>query len=52
MGFTRTELESYIGATVPDLIGPNTRLLIVGINPGLWTAATQTTVGQAFRRAA
>ena len=42
MGFTRTELESYIGATVPDLVGPNTRLLFVGINPGLWTAATQT----------
>ena len=42
MGFTRAELESYIGATVPDLVGPNTRLLFVGINPGLWTAATQT----------
>jgi TDG/mug DNA glycosylase family protein len=42
MGFTRTELESYIGATVPDLVGPKTRLLFVGINPGLWTAATQT----------
>jgi TDG/mug DNA glycosylase family protein len=24
------------------LTGPNTRLLFVGINPGLWTAATQT----------
>lgn len=42
MGFTRAELESYIGATVPDLIGPDLRLLFVGINPGLWTAATQT----------
>jgi len=27
---------------VPDLIGPGLRLLFVGINPGLWTAATQT----------
>jgi TDG/mug DNA glycosylase family protein len=27
---------------VPDLIGPHPLLLIVGINPGLWTAATQT----------
>jgi TDG/mug DNA glycosylase family protein len=27
---------------VPDLIGPDVRLLFVGINPGLWTAATQT----------
>jgi TDG/mug DNA glycosylase family protein len=27
---------------VPDLIGPGLRLLFIGINPGLWTAATQT----------
>jgi len=46
MGFTRAELESFVGATVPDLVGgspdPPLRLLFVGINPGLWTAATQT----------
>ena len=42
MGFSRAELESYVGATVPDLVGPGLRLLFVGINPGLWTAATQT----------
>ena len=42
MGFSRDELESFVGATVPDLIGPGLRLLFVGINPGLWTAATQT----------
>jgi TDG/mug DNA glycosylase family protein len=40
--FTRAELESFRGAEVPDLIGPDLRLLFVGINPGLWTAATQT----------
>jgi TDG/mug DNA glycosylase family protein len=40
--FTRAELESFRGAAVPDLLGPNVRLLFVGINPGLWTAATQT----------
>lgn len=40
--FTRAELESYRGAIVPDLLGPDVRLLFVGINPGLWTAATQT----------
>ncbi|WP_426242111.1 mismatch-specific DNA-glycosylase [Nocardioides sp. LHG3406-4] len=40
--FTRAELESYRGAEVPDLLGPGLRLLFVGINPGLWTAATQT----------
>ena len=42
MGFTREQLESFRGATVPDLIGSRCRLLFVGINPGLWTAATQT----------
>jgi TDG/mug DNA glycosylase family protein len=40
--FTRAELEFYRDATVPDLVGPGLRLLFVGINPGLWTAATQT----------
>ncbi|MCK0089840.1 mismatch-specific DNA-glycosylase [Rhodococcus sp. HNM0563] len=40
MGFTRAELESFRDAVVPDLIGDGCRLLFVGINPGLWTAAT------------
>ncbi len=42
MGFTRAELVAFRDATVPDLIGADLRLLFVGINPGLWTAATQT----------
>ena len=42
MGFSRSELESFVDATVADLVGPGLRLLFVGINPGLWTAATQT----------
>ena len=42
MGFTRAELESYRDATVPDLVGQGLKLLFVGINPGLWTAATLT----------
>ena len=42
MGSTREELESFRNTEVPDLIGPGLRLLFVGINPGLWTAATQT----------
>ena len=42
MGFSRAELEAFRDATVPDLIGPGLRLLFVGINPGLWTAAVQT----------
>ncbi len=45
MGFTRAELESFRDVEVPDLLpapGQPLRLLFVGINPGLWTAATQT----------
>ena len=43
--FSRAELESFRNAVVPDLLpgpGQELRLLFVGINPGLWTAATQT----------
>lgn len=40
MGFTRDELHAFRDRTVPDLVGPGIRLLFVGINPGLWTAAT------------
>jgi TDG/mug DNA glycosylase family protein len=40
--FTRAELDSFRGTEVPDLLGPDVRLLFVGINPGLWTAAVQT----------
>jgi len=39
--FTQAQLASYRGATLPDLAGPHVRLLFVGINPGLWTAAAQ-----------
>jgi len=42
MRFTREELDACIGGSVPDLAGAGMRLLFVGINPGLWTAATQT----------
>jgi TDG/mug DNA glycosylase family protein len=40
--FTRAELDAYAGSVIPDLVGDRTRLLFVGINPGLWTAAVQT----------
>ena len=44
--FSRAELESFRDAVVPDLLptAPDheLKLLFVGINPGLWTAATQT----------
>ena len=42
MGFTRAELESHRGASVEDLMPVHPRLVFVGINPGLWTAATGT----------
>lgn len=36
---SRADLEACRGAEVNDLLGPDLRLLFVGINPGLWTAA-------------
>ncbi|MFZ2624063.1 MAG: mismatch-specific DNA-glycosylase [Propionibacterium sp.] len=39
MGFTKAELESFRGAGVPDILPDPLRLLLVGINPGLWSAA-------------
>jgi TDG/mug DNA glycosylase family protein len=50
VSFTRAELASYRGVEVPDLVGPGTRLLFVGINPGLRTAATQTHFGNPANR--
>lgn len=38
--FSRGELEAARARTVPDLLGDRTHLLFVGINPGLWTAAS------------
>ncbi|MFZ4718548.1 MAG: mismatch-specific DNA-glycosylase [Ilumatobacteraceae bacterium] len=37
--FTRAELQTFHGALVDDLVDQRVRLLFVGINPGLWTAA-------------
>jgi double-stranded uracil-DNA glycosylase len=42
MGFTRAELESFRGTSVDDLMPEHPKLVFVGINPGLWTAATGT----------
>jgi len=41
MSYTRDQLAAFTGATLPDLIPHPTRLLIVGINPGLLTVAVQ-----------
>ena len=40
-GIHQGRARAYRDATLPDLLGPQTRLLFVGINPGLWTAAAQ-----------
>lgn len=41
MRLFRAELEAARDRSVPDLLGDDLRLLFVGINPGLWTAAAQ-----------
>jgi TDG/mug DNA glycosylase family protein len=43
---TKKQLEQAVDKTVPDLVAPNLRVLFVGINPGLYTAA----VGHHFAR--
>jgi TDG/mug DNA glycosylase family protein len=37
---TRRQLEAARAKTVPDVIAPDLKLLLVGINPGLYSAAT------------
>ena len=37
---TRRQLEAARAKTVADVIAPNLKLLLVGINPGLYSAAT------------
>jgi TDG/mug DNA glycosylase family protein len=36
---TREECLAAYGRTIPDLVGPDLRVLLVGINPGLMSAA-------------
>ena len=43
---TKADLLDAVNRTVPDLIVPNLRVLFVGINPGLYTAA----IGYHFAR--
>jgi TDG/mug DNA glycosylase family protein len=50
VGFTKAELAAYRGGTLPDLLGDDVRLLFVGINPGLWTVATQSHFGRRGNR--
>jgi TDG/mug DNA glycosylase family protein len=41
VSFTRAELKSFTGATLPDLIAEGVRLLFAGVNPGLRSVAVQ-----------
>jgi TDG/mug DNA glycosylase family protein len=50
MRFSRDELKAFHGATVPDFLPDPLRLLFVGINPGLVTAATGTHFGRRGNR--
>jgi TDG/mug DNA glycosylase family protein len=34
---TKAELQASYGTTIPDLGGPHTEVLLVGINPSLWS---------------
>jgi TDG/mug DNA glycosylase family protein len=43
---TADELAAAHGGTIPDVVGPDLRVLFCGINPGLWSGAT----GQHFAR--
>ncbi|MFB9185093.1 G/U mismatch-specific DNA glycosylase [Dactylosporangium sucinum] len=38
--FTREELAAAAGKLLPDVIAPGLDVLLCGINPGLWSAAT------------
>ena len=48
--FTRAQLDAFRGGTLPDLIGPGTRLLFVGFNPGLRSVAVQAPFSQRSNR--
>jgi len=37
---TKAEIAAAVGRTVPDVIAPNLRVLLCGINPGLYSGAT------------
>jgi TDG/mug DNA glycosylase family protein len=44
MVWSRDDLLRFTGATIPDVMGPSPRVLFVGVNPGLRSAA----VGASF----
>ncbi|XAS71400.1 mismatch-specific DNA-glycosylase [Micrococcaceae bacterium Sec5.1] len=50
MGFSRSALDAFRGRTLPDLVSDQTRLLFVGINPGLRAVAVQAHFGGGSNR--
>jgi double-stranded uracil-DNA glycosylase len=50
VGFTRSALDSFRGRSLPDLLGDRTRLLFVGVNPGLRAVAVQAHFGGGSNR--
>ncbi|TSE15962.1 mismatch-specific DNA-glycosylase [Arthrobacter sp. KBS0703] len=50
MRFTRSALDSFRGGSLPDLLADHTRLLFVGINPGLRAVAVQAHFGGGSNR--
>ncbi|GAB2716997.1 mismatch-specific DNA-glycosylase [Arthrobacter bambusae] len=50
MGFSRSVLDSFRDGSLPDLLGDHTRLLFVGINPGLRAVAVQAHFGGGSNR--
>ena len=50
MEFSRSALDSFRGRSLPDLLGDRTRLLFVGVNPGLRAVAVQAHFGGGSNR--
>lgn len=47
---SKEELAEAWGKTLPDVVGPDCKILFAGINPGLYTAATSTHFGRPGNR--
>jgi double-stranded uracil-DNA glycosylase len=47
---SREQLQAAYGATIPDLVGPGLRVLLVGINPSLWSGAVGAHFGRPTNR--
>ena len=47
---TRAELEAAYGRVLPDLVGPDLTVLLVGVNPSLWSAVTGRHFGRPSNR--